>query len=107
MNWWIVAQCIYAGSVKLCNMLKTISVRKKTKQRLDAIADDKSINKFMRELLDNTEVVEDVKEGRFEFANIHIDEDLWDKLKRCKIHSKESHSDVIERLLDNYQVADD
>lgn len=87
--------------------LKTIGIRKKTKKRLDAFADGRSINKAMRELLDSTDVIEDVKECKFEFVNINIDEDIWEKLKRCKIHSKESHSDVIERLLDSQQQSSD
>ena len=34
-------------------------------------------------------------------------DELYQKLKRCKIHSKESHSDVIERLLDSQQQSSD
>ena len=86
--------------------MSTIQIRKKTKKRLDAFADGRSINKAMRELLKDAEVVDEMKICKFEFANIRIDDDLHQKLKKCKKHSKESYSDVIERLLDSHQSDD-
>ena len=93
--------------VKVNTMLKTIQIRKETKDRLDAIADGKSYNKLMRELLKDVEVNDDIVQCNYEYSNIHIDEDLLDKLRKCKMHSKESHSDVIERLLDSRKNSND
>ena len=83
--------------------MKTIQLRKETKVRLDIFAKHKSINKAMRELLESAETVDTVPKPKTEYANIHIDDDLWIKLKNCKKHDGESHSDVIERLLDEFQ----
>ncbi|WP_405297981.1 hypothetical protein [Methanobrevibacter sp.] len=81
--------------------MKTIRITKDVKRELDKFADGKSINKAMRELLNSAEIVEDVAECEKEYANIHIDDDLLEKLNRCKKCKNESQSEVIARLLSN------
>lgn len=82
--------------------MKTLTLELKTKRKLDTFADGLSNNKAIRKLLDNASVVDTV-ECKKEYYNVKVDDDLLDKIKKCKRYSNESHSDVIDRLLDEYQ----
>ena len=75
------------------------------KNKLDGFADGLSTNKAIRKLLADVPDVDAVeyKSKKKEYYNIKVDDDLLDKLKRCKQYSNESHSDTIARLLDEYQ----
>lgn len=81
--------------------MKTVQIKKQVKDDLDKYAKSKelSINKAMRLLLSDADVVDDVVERKTEYANIHIDDDLYLKLKQCKLYSNETHSATVERLL--------
>lgn len=85
--------------------MKTITLRQEVKNELDKYADGRSVNKAVRMLLENAEEQEIMgrcdKKGKF--YNIKVDDDLLDKLKRCKKYSNESHSDTIKRLLSECQ----
>ena len=84
--------------------MTTIQLQKETKDRLESVAKsrDLSINKFVRELLDNAESPDTVKDKPAqEYANIQIDDDLRDKLKSYRLHNRESYTDIISRLLDD------
>ena len=74
------------------------------KDKLDVFADGKSTNKAIRELLEPIDEFEPIiEQGKQKYYIIKIDDDLLDKLKRCKKYTNESHSDTIERLLDEFQ----
>lgn len=53
----------------------------------------------MRILLENAKTYE-LHNHELKFININMDDDLLDKLKKCKISPSESYSDAINRLLD-------
>ena len=83
--------------------MKSVTLKLDVKKKLDAYADGKSTNKAIRELLATAETFDEVEERnkRTKVYNIKIDDDLLEKLHKCKKYSSESHSDVIERLLDS------
>ena len=83
--------------------MSTISLRKDVKLQLQSIAGEQglSMNKMVRLLVDDAEPTVTV-ECRREYANIEIDDDLLPMLKSLKRHSRESHSDVIARLIDDW-----
>lgn len=85
--------------------MKSVTLRQEVKDKLDEFADGKSTNKAIRELLESADEFEPTtdKDKRKKYYNIKIDDDLLDKLKKCKKYTNESHSDVIERLLDEFQ----
>ena len=81
--------------------MKTIRIDLDIKNRLVEFGDGTSSNKALRLLLDQVEEPSEVIEcAKPQYYNIKIDDDLLDKLNRCKKYSKESHSQVISRLLD-------
>ena len=94
-----MAQGLYLMRSKIICM-KTIKIKTDVKERLEVFADGESINKAMRRLLESVELVDNV-DGVSDASdiNIHIDDDLLELLKRCKIVASESHSDTISRLL--------
>ena len=79
--------------------MKTIKIRIDVKKKLDEFSEGKSINKTMRILLENAKTYEH-HNHELKFININMDDDLLDKLKKCKISPSESYSDAINRLLD-------
>lgn len=83
--------------------MKTIGINPKTKEKLTEFADGLSINKAMRKLLESAEPSETYSQ-KPSYVNIGIDDDLFDKLKKCKKYSSESHSVTIERLLDEFNT---
>ena len=78
--------------------MKTIKIRLDVKRKLDEFSEGKSINKTMRALLEDAETYEHPN-YELKFININMDDDLLVKLKKCKLTPSESHSDTIERLL--------
>ena len=82
--------------------MKNIKIRRQVKTELEEFADGKSINKAMRELLENAETHTQT-EYEMSFININFDDDLLDKLKQCKLSPSESHSDTISRLIREHQ----
>ena len=84
--------------------MKSVTLKQTVKDKLDKFANGKSTNKAIRELLESADEFEPTIElnKRQKCYNIKIDDDLLDKLKRCKKYTNESHSDVIERLLDEF-----
>ena len=83
--------------------MKTIKVRKEVRDNLKEFGDGKSINMVMKTLLADVETDEnDVADAECEYININMDDELLPKLRSCKIHPRESYSDVITRLLNDY-----
>lgn len=83
--------------------MKSVTLRKDVKDKLDVFADGLSVNKAVRKLLENADTYDkaDAVVSQ-EYYNIKIDDDLLIKLKNCKLVNSESHSDTINRLLDEY-----
>ena len=93
----------YDDAIKHSTMnRKTIRLRKEVKERLDAFADGRSSNRAMKMLLEDAQTFDCVDIPKQEYYNIKIDEDLLDKLNRCRMNSRETHSDIVSRLLDEY-----
>lgn len=83
--------------------MTTIRLKKDVKLQLESIAKEQglSIKDLVGLLVDDAEPTVTV-ECRREYANIEIDDDLLPMLKSLKRHSRESHSDVIARLVDDW-----
>ena len=82
--------------------MKNIKIRKDVKQRLEEFKESNeltSINKAMRLLLEDAEEHTLPDLGEKPFIGINLDDELLDKLKRCKMHHFETHSDTIDRLI--------
>lgn len=93
----VSALTIYLMKNKIISM-KTIKVKQSVKEELLAFTDAKSVNKAMRELLENAEThTHEIYSD--ESININMDDDLLEKLKQCKLSTSESHSDTIHRLI--------
>lgn len=95
------------GTIFICDenrymIMKTIKIHTEVKKRLDKARDGKSVNKFMRILLEDAEEYNVDISKPVDVININMDDELLDKLKRCKKSSSESHSETISRLLDSY-----
>ena len=86
--------------------MSTIQIRKETKEKLSKYADGRSMNAVIGELVQDAPKSDKVDKAIREYSNIRIDSDVLQELKKCKIHTAESHSDVIERLLAN-KMSDD
>ena len=78
--------------------MKNIKIRRQVKDELNAYFDGMSVNKAMRLLLEDAETHEQTVYDDSSI-NINMDDDLLEKLKRCKLSPSESHSDTIARLL--------
>lgn len=89
--------------------MKTIRVNKDIKKRLDLFPEAKSINKTMRMLVEDAEKFEQYtpKKRDNQTININMDDDVFDKFLKCKKYPNESHSDTIERLLDEFELSDE
>jgi len=83
--------------------MKTIKIHTRVKKRLDEVSEGQSINKFMRVLLKDAEEFNVNIDKPVDTININMDDELLEKLKRCKLYPGESHSETISRLLDNYE----
>lgn len=79
--------------------MKTVKIRVYVKRQLEEYADGKPITKAMRELVENEEPNEYVECNDYSSININMDDDVFEKLKLCRMSQSESYSDVIERLL--------
>ena len=80
--------------------MKNIKVAREIKKQLMEFGDGKSINKTMRQLLQDVEPSETYIDG---MININMDDDLWEKLCDCRVYPSESFSSVIYRLLQSNQ----
>ncbi len=89
--------------------MKTIKIRDDTKARLDAFPYSKSITKTMKMIVDNAEEYDQYESKNKSRTNININmnDDVFDKFLKCKKYPNESHSDTIERLLDEFELSDD
>ena len=83
--------------------MKTIAIKEDIKSDLEKYGDGKSINKSMRELLDDAETKKlpqnSSSKETLRNVNIGIDDDLLLRLKRFKSHPSENYSSVISRLI--------
>lgn len=83
----------------ICCSMKTVKIRVYVKRQLEEYADGRPITKVMRELVENAEYNEYVECNDYSSININMDDDVFEKLKLCRVSQSESYSDVIERLL--------
>lgn len=68
---------------------------------LDDYGDGLSVNKTLKELLEDVEVRESLDEP-LGFINITMDDDVHDKLTKCRIYPDESLASVIYRLISDH-----
>jgi len=78
--------------------MKTISIPLEIKELLDEFGNGKSVNKTMAELLEDVESSEETEEYKGKI-NINMDNELFDKLKQCRLYSSEPYASVIFRLI--------
>ena len=97
----VLSQSIYLIQYR-CNAMRTVQIRKDIKDRLDEVKGSQSTNSFFSELLADVVIVDELpKREKVQYANIHISDDVLQKLKSCKLSESESYSDVVSRLLDS------
>lgn len=82
--------------------MKTIRIPVEIKILLEEFADGDSINKAMKRLLQDVETNESLDTNRGTI-NIHMDEDVYDKLTACRLYPTESYGSVIYRLLQSQE----
>ena len=76
-----------------------VQIRKEVKEKLVEYADGKSMNKAVAELVQDAPTYDSGVRHNQEYANIRIDDEVFDRLKRCKEYPNETHSETIIRLL--------
>lgn len=68
---------------------------------LDDYGDGLSVNKTLEQLLEDVDANESLDEP-LGFINITMDDDVHDKLTRCRIYPNEPLASVIYRLITNH-----
>ena len=82
--------------------MKNIKIPIEIKVMLDKFGDGKSVNKTMKELLKDVDTPDELAEP-LGHININMDDDVLEKLSRCRAFPFESYGSVIYRLLQNHQ----
>lgn len=84
--------------------MKTIKIRQDVKDKLDEFPDAKTITKTMKILVENAETYEQYSSDNSAktHININMDDKVFEKFLKCKKYPNETHSDTIERLLNDY-----